>query len=96
MLSESNIYTEQLFVVSLLTDFKVINCPESIFMAIGRVVSSNLPLYWNCCITIEQACIEKFVAIRSYFICTVWRETLAGGNVGEFGESSVIRQTKTI
>ena len=27
---------------------------------------------------------------------TVWRETLAGGNVGEFGESSVIHQTKTI
>ena len=27
---------------------------------------------------------------------TVWRETLAGGNIGKFGESSVICQTKTI
>ena len=26
----------------------------------------------------------------------VWRETLAGGNVGKFGESSVIHQTITI
>ena len=27
---------------------------------------------------------------------TVWRETLAGGNVGEFGESSIIHQTKCV
>ena len=27
---------------------------------------------------------------------TVCRESLEGGNIGEFGESSVIRQTKTI
>ena len=27
---------------------------------------------------------------------TVWRETLAGGNVGESGELSMICQTKTI
>ena len=27
---------------------------------------------------------------------TVWRETLAGGNTGEFGESSMIRRTKPL
>ena len=29
-------------------------------------------------------------------IITVWRETLAGENIGKFGESFVICQTKTI
>ena len=40
------------------------------------------------------------IPVSSYRIdiatVTVWRETLAEGNVGEFGKSSVIRQTKTI
>ena len=35
--------------------------------------------------------------LASLPICdTVWKETLAVGNVGEFGKSPVIRQTKTI
>ena len=39
----------------------------------------------------------KYTALgESQVANTAWRETLAGGNVGEFGESSVIRQTKTI
>ena len=41
--------------------------------------------------------INKTPALRiDSNLITVWRESLAGGNVGEFGESPVIHQTKTI
>ena len=45
-----------------------------------------------------QFCILQFIDTRKFqnLHGTVWRETLAGGNIGEFGELSVIRQTKTI
>ena len=38
--------------------------------------------------------------IRKYYVAsqtaTVWREILVGRNIGEFGKSSMIRQTETI
>ena len=42
------------------------------------------------------ASVSKTATVLLISLSTVWRETLVGGNVGEFGESSVICQTKTI
>ena len=80
--------------------FNLLEAPKSaIFTSSLASIKTLAPTYVPT-ITVGLESFHKAkvdcVCYYKVYVCTAKRETLVGGNVGEFGESSMICQTKTI